>query len=377
MQKLTLVVLLILVNFITVAQIANVEEKFTLPSMLDESSGAIFFNDKLITHNDSGNSNELYELDTVSESVTRTITIDNATNIDWEDLTQDNTSIYIGDIGNNNGNRTDLKIYKIDKTDFLNSTNVTAEIINFNYSDQTDFSANPNNTEWDAEALIAFDTSLILLTKNWVSGVTKAYPIPKDSGTYAVDLLATQLTSGGLITGSTYNQLTEKVYSVGYSEALQPFIWISEGFSGNDIFSGANTQVSLSSLGLEQVEAITHIGANRYFMTSESFSISVFSDVAKLISFATNDTVLSIDQLSINQVRLYPNPTSGGINIDLVDVNSEISIRVSNVLGETIHSSTIEGQEHTTLNIEGEKGVYFVELTNDKGERNIFKVIKD
>ncbi len=193
MQKLTLAALLLFGALRTTAQITDLEEKYNLPAVLSESSGVIFFDNRLISHNDSGNENILYELDPATGEITRTITI---------------TSIYIGDIGNNNGNRTDLKIYKINKNDYLDTTHVLAEIINFNYADQLDFPSNPNNTEWDAEALFTLDTTLILLTKNWVTGLSKAYPIPKMSGDYAVSPLPTALNSEGLITGATFNETT-------------------------------------------------------------------------------------------------------------------------------------------------------------------------
>ncbi len=284
MKKIIIITAFILGTFNVIAQIANVEEKFDLPIILSESSGAIFFNDKLIIHNDSGNENNLYELDTISGLVTRTVTVTNATNVDWEDIAQDETSIYIGDIGNNSGDRTDLKIYTLNKSDYLSSTNVTAEIINFSYSDQIDFASNPNNTEWDAEALISFDAnSLILFTKNWVNGTTKAYSIPKNSGTFTVESLTTTLTSGGLITGATYNPSTEKVYSVGYNSILQPFVWVSENFTNNDVFSGTNTQTLLTSLGFEQVEAITYIEANRFFINFDYFNIPPFFNIENLV----------------------------------------------------------------------------------------------
>src|SRR5690554_7035784 len=73
---------LILGIFHSAAQITNVEEKFPLPEVLNESSGAIFFNNKLISHNDSGHENKLYELDTITGTITRTLTITNATNVD-------------------------------------------------------------------------------------------------------------------------------------------------------------------------------------------------------------------------------------------------------------------------------------------------------
>ena len=78
---------------------------------LDESSGLLFYNNKIITHTDSGGKAELYEIDATMGKVTRTVNITNAENVDWEDIGQDGTHIYIGDIGNNSGNRTNLKIY--------------------------------------------------------------------------------------------------------------------------------------------------------------------------------------------------------------------------------------------------------------------------
>lgn len=356
MKNITIVVFLILGTVNAIAQITDVEEKFNLPEILRESSGAIFYNGKLITHNDSGGQNALFELDTISGEVTRTITIDNATNKDWEDIAQDDTSIYIGDIGNNDGNRTDLKIYKINKNDYMNSDNVTAEIINFNYSDQIDFTSNPNDTEWDSEALIALDTSLFLLTKNWVNGITKAYSIPKNSGTHTVNPLSTTLDSDGMITGSTYNQLTEKIYSVGYNSLLQPFICISEDFTGNDIFSGTNTRIQLSSLGFEQTEAITHISDNRYFITSESFKISIVSDDAKLIAFSTNDTVLSLEELPINQISLYPNPATNQISIDYDGIIDNIKIydKTGKVILVSSNTKSIKLPENLA------PGVYFL-----------------
>lgn len=314
--------------FGTYGQISNVTEEFLLPSSLTESSGVIFFNNKLITHNDSGGENKLYELDINTEQVTRIVTITNATNIDWEDITQDATSIYIGDIGNNNGNRTNLKIYKVNKADYLNSTNVAAEIINYSYSDQIDFTSNTNNTIWDAEALVSFDANnLLLFTKNWLDGITKSYIIPKTLGTHFVNPQPTILNSGGLITGGTYNTVTGKLYLIGYDNVLQPFVWASEGFNITDIFSGTNTQTQLSSLGQEQAEAITFIDSNSYLVTSESFSISVgsfsVSDDGKLISFSTNDNTLSNAPIKdINDIILYPNPVNHILKVKGLEIAS-------------------------------------------------------
>ncbi|WP_144896518.1 hypothetical protein [Lutibacter sp. Hel_I_33_5] len=53
--------------------IDNFKEKFTLPIEVKETSGLLFFNDKIITHNDSGYAANLYEIDSLSGLITRTV----------------------------------------------------------------------------------------------------------------------------------------------------------------------------------------------------------------------------------------------------------------------------------------------------------------
>ena len=355
------------------AQIVNPFEKFALPVNLSESSGAIFFNNRLITHNDSGGENKLFELDTLSGLVTRTVTISNAINIDWEDITQDDTSIYIGDIGNNvSGNRTDLKIYKISKSDYLSSETINAQTIAFSYSDQTDFTpVSANNTEWDSEAIVSFDSAnLILFSKNWIDGTTIAYLIPKTLGTYVISPMPTTLNSGGLISGGTYNPLTEKLFLVGYTNILQPFVWQSEGFNGSDVFSGTNTQTLLSSFGFEQAEGITYVNENRYFITSESFIQSIFSDYAKLIAFSTNDISLAItEENEIDNIVLYPNPVNDVLHIENIIVNSVEIYDTKLTKLYTGNSSSIDMSGFS-------QGIYIVVIIKKEGFPIIKKIVK-
>ncbi len=373
MRIIILISVFVLGTFNSISQISTPVEKFALPNTLNESSGAIFFNNKLITHNDSGGENKLYELDTISGLVTREIIISNATNVDWEDITQDDTNIYIGDIGNNvSGNRTDLKIYKISKSDYLSSETINAQTIAFNYSDQTDFTPKTaNTTEWDAEALVSFNaTNLIVFTKNWVNGITKAYLVPKASGSYSLTPLATTLNSGGLITGGTYNSLTDKLYLVGYTSTLQPFVWVSENFTGTDIFSGTNTKTSIaSSFSFEQAEAITYVNENRYFITSESFS-NFISNYAKLIAFSTNDVALSVNDISSKyNIVLYPNPVNDFLYIKSEEINS---VQVYDMKLAQLYNG-----KGTCIDMSGySKGVYMIKINFNNDFSLIKKVIK-
>jgi len=89
-------------------QIGGFKETFKLPEKVKETSDLLFLDGKIITHNDSGD-DALYKINSLSGVIVRTVSISNATNIDWKDMAENDTHIFIADIGSNNGNRLDLK----------------------------------------------------------------------------------------------------------------------------------------------------------------------------------------------------------------------------------------------------------------------------
>ncbi|UII76065.1 hypothetical protein LV716_17635 [Flagellimonas sp. HMM57] len=251
-------------------EIGNLEER------IGETSGLIYFDDKLITHNDSGNTPELFEIDPTNGEILRIVQITNALNTDWEDLAQDEDHIYIGDFGNFNGNRTDLRIYKISKEAYLVSDAITAEVIEFTYEDQSDFAAGPNS-DWDAEALFAYKDELVVLTKQWKSAGTVAYKLPKLSGNHIAQRLDSYQVEG-LITGATYNESKQQLVLVGYSRLLLPFFVEVSGMNDTSIFSGTISKAPLNT-GIAQVESIAH-SENRYFFTCENYTNTSFQIVS-------------------------------------------------------------------------------------------------
>ncbi|MGB5204957.1 T9SS C-terminal target domain-containing protein [Eudoraea sp.] len=260
----------------------------TLPEDVLESSGLIYYNNKLITHNDSGNSPRLYEVDTLSSQIIRTITIDNATNIDWEDITQDDTYIYIGDFGNNTGNRQDLTVYRVAKSDYDVSNTISAERIDFSYEDQTDFTE-IQNSDWDAEAMVDFKTQLLIFTKQWQTNGTVAYSIPKIPGSYSAKKLGFYDVSG-LVTGAAYNKFSNVLMLLGYSSQLQPFIVRINELPINFSFNGTEEKLGLG-IGFSQVEGITFSDSNTYYISSERYqnNLPPITLASQLYTFDTDD----------------------------------------------------------------------------------------
>ncbi len=262
-----------------------------MPEGTFETSGLIFIDGKAVTHNDSGNDALLYEIDTTTVQITRTVAVSNAENIDWEDIAQDDEFIYIGDFGNNDGSRQDLKVYRISKQDYGSMETVAAEQINFSYEDQVDFAAE-GNSDWDAEALFGFGDELIVLTKQWKSNGTVAYSFPKTPGTYIAGKLDSY-EDIGLVTGADYNETTKLLSIIGYSQTLSPFVIFVEDVSPNGIFLGSVEKIALD-IGFAQTEGIVQIEPDRFLFSSEYFSNETpsITSEARLFSLKVDDTTI-------------------------------------------------------------------------------------
>ncbi len=345
----------------------NVRELGLLPEAIFETSGLIFYNNKIVTHNDSGNTAQLFELDTTSLQITRTITIINAVNIDWEDIAQDDTYIYIGEIGNNNGNRRDLAVYRILKSEYDTSNSVEAEKIEYSYSDQTDFTSS-TNSDWDAEALFVLNDQLVILTKQWQSNGTVAYGIPKTPGIYIASKIG-EYAVNGLVTGASFNPITQVLYLIGYSKFLLPFVIRAENLAANNIFSGTVEKKELN-LGFLQAEGITFTDENHYLLSSEKFTNNspMITSESRLFSFDTSDEFIEEPLPTENKQGLRIFKRFGARELEY-EIQGEIlgraifdtnGRRINYILGKDIRENTVN---LATLN----SAVYYLTFYTDKG----------
>jgi len=258
-----------LANSFSPASAQQISETTILSDSVLETSGLIFLDGRLITHNDSGDGAKLYEIDTLTGDVLRTVFIRNAPHRDWEDICNDDEYIYIGDFGNNWGNRHDLRIYRLPIDEYLKCENdsVDVEVINFSYADQRDFKPAPILTNYDTEAVIAYNDSLYIFTKNWGDNYTCIYSCPKDPGTYKLSRID-EVNTKGLVTGASYNSEKQSIILSGYIHSF-PFLVEIKSFEGNHFSDGEITRYILPKNGSTQIEGITSVYPNRYFLSSE------------------------------------------------------------------------------------------------------------
>lgn len=245
-----------------------------LPAALKEVSGMVFFDTMLWVINDGGNPAQLYQIDTTTGSILRTVTVGNAINSDWESITDDGSNVYIGDFGNNSGNRTDLKILKIAKAELTNPSTdtVNAGIIHFSYTDQRDFTSALNFNNFDCEAFCAWNDSLHLFSKNWGDQLSRHYIMPCDTGKYKATCVEI-FEADGLITDATIT-VDGKLVLLGYKNTRgkfwKCFCWVLKGKEESYFFDGSKTRIELGSvLRIGQTEGIAFENANRAWLTSE------------------------------------------------------------------------------------------------------------
>jgi hypothetical protein len=340
-------------------------QQFTLETPLDagvnETSGLLYLNNTLITHNDSANTNQLFDIDILTGNILRTVTLTNVTNIDWEDLTHDDTHIYIGDFGNNQGNRVDLKVYRIAIADYFANTTLTADLINFSYNEQTDFTSSPFATNYDAEGLIHYNNSLYIFSKNWIDGFTNIYELSKTPGTYSLSPIDT-VNVEGLISGASYNLLSDTILLSGY-DADGAFLVQLNGFSAG-LFSNGNvikTSLAVPENYSPQIEGIIAVNANEYFISAEENA----PDASGLYSF--NLSTLStevIDTLSLD-LDFYPNPAHQSITISQSNCTTNIYTNTGRLIKTSIKKQ---------INVSDlSSGLYVIKIEENKSQNVITK----
>lgn len=318
-----------------------------LSTTLNETSGLVQVNGEVWTHNDSGGPPRLFQVDPSSGAVLRSVNVEGAVNVDWEEITADDQWLYIGDVGNNNGDRTDLRVLRVALDSLLNpqTNSVGASTIAFQYDLQTDFTPAPNNTDWDCEALVAFNDSLWLFSKNWVSGTSHISVLPAVPGTHTavrVDTLASQ----GMVTGASYDPATGDVALIGYTNGLfLPFAMHLQQVDGAAAFDGAVVREDIALL-FTQFEGIAWNAPGTVLLSNERSALVP----ARLWSMTVELSTGTPGPAAATAMRVMPVPAAGTLQVHaaqageaaLFDVHGRMILRIR--LGEGANTIHLPGQ---------------------------------
>jgi len=268
-----------------------------LSHVYNETSGLAFFNDTILSINDSGNQPVLHALRSTDGQHLQSWPIANALNVDWEALALSPTMLFIGDIGNNAGNRSTLDIYRMDRTALLpTATSLSAQKLTFKYADQPAQSLPINAHNYDSEAMFYWQDSLHILSKNWQNLWTRHYVLPSNWQDTLVLSPRDSFYVNGLVTDAAIDEVSNQIYLLGYKKEQSGLYssFMYRFLNANNLFFASDYQrVELgSTLNLAQTEGLCMSGAHKGYMTGEQI-VSVITIVAKLHSFELNTVGLT------------------------------------------------------------------------------------
>lgn len=244
-----------------------------LSDSINENSGLGFFNDRLFTINDSGNSSEIFEINKETGKIKNVFKTD-LINKDWEAITSDSTNLYIGDFGNNVGNRNDLIIYRIPFDSALVYLNINEiKPIPFYYPEQKDFTPKNLNNNFDAEAMIFLNGKIHLFTKEWASKSTTHYTIDPNLTENQAAQKIENFPTDFVVTDAAY--FNQKLYLVGYTKKAEVFLTIFNESEPGIFFQDKPKKYYLgSSLSIGQIEGIA-VDEKGIYISGEEFNLPI------------------------------------------------------------------------------------------------------
>jgi hypothetical protein len=119
--------------------------------------------------------------------------------------------------------------------------------------------------------------------------------------------------------------------------------------------------------------------------TSQSLTATVNGSYAVIVTSSNcTDTsacqVISsvgIGEYNASAIEVYPNPTSGKVQILLGKEYQNTSVKLINALGQAILHKTYSSTDEITFEIEGASGLYFLEIETTDQVLGIIRVIKN
>jgi uncharacterized repeat protein (TIGR01451 family) len=109
-----------------------------------------------------------------------------------------------------------------------------------------------------------------------------------------------------------------------------------------------------------------------------SYAVSVTENGCMDTSACFTISTIGVSENSFGEnIRIYPNPSNGKLFIDLGMKTEKMNVSVKNAIGQIVYSESYQNKNILELNLNVERGIYFVELMSEEGSKVVYKLVID
>jgi hypothetical protein len=243
---------------------------------------------------------------------------------------------------------------------------VPAETINFSYSDQSSWVPNPDHSDFDCEAIIAYQGNLYLFSKDWGDHKTRMYELSDQPGTHVAQYQST-FDAQGLITAAEMFPNNVLVLQA-YTSTLFPYTLLFQQFTGNAFFNGVSTKLTWP--GITQTEGVCFADTNGIYISSEKLGFP-FNYPATLYYLDLSEFFISPPPNGINQKEpqfvVYADPLNIYVR-SRYKIVVPATIRIVNSIGQVLKTINDFMGTEIRIPVTFEKGVYIVNVHTKKSD---------
>ena len=176
------------------------------------------------------------------------------------------------------------------------------------------------------------------------------------------------LMTGQVLSANSLSELTTFVgsgyYGMGISAAtvLGRTVWTH----GGTIWGGYNSSMMYDpASGIIICVLINQLPAQAYQVSIQLFSALMNSPIAVIEN-----------ELTDASLRVFPNPTDGRVSIQFNSVQEHITLKITDASGRTIDSKRYDQVDLIEYELDGIKGIYFIEVSDAEGQRSLIRLLK-
>ncbi|MDG1477620.1 MAG: T9SS type A sorting domain-containing protein, partial [Vicingaceae bacterium] len=156
--------------------------------------------------------------------------------------------------------------------------------------------------------------------------------------------------------------------------------WVTKSEINNDFFTVEKSLDGIEFYAIGKIQGNGNSNSTAEYQWTDNNPTNGTSYYRlKQTDFNGKSKLHSVKAISCDRfdnINVYPNPTSGAVNIDFGKKLNEVSIKINDVYGRTLMTENHKSLNTIDLEIKGESGLYFIEIVAKNGNQKVIKVLK-